>query len=282
MNTIHRAVRFRESVDKGIGPNKSFPFIYNFVNRRDDRWVPQDSLTDYETNLAGCAPVVLAPGQTTQYAIQLDPDYNFMLLWFKYTVYSIFDRPAIVMSGTGNITAGSTALTGVLTNFIDELSAGNDITVGGVPARISYVIDQTNAVLTAPATATVAGGALINLADMYYIWYEPITGWIEDLGDYQNYIGTPLSRFISVSVNFRSDSRYLYGGQNLDSATGRGNNGLVPLPFSVLQGYDYGYGQLTAPYLLPKDGSILFEFTNNHTIKTLRVGGIAYGMKVRL
>lgn len=211
MNSINRAVRFRESVDRGIGPNKAFPFLYNFVNRRDDQWVPQDPLSDRVANLVGCAPVALTPGQTSQYSIQLDPDYNFMLLWFKYTVYAIY---------------------------------------GELPTT--------------------------------YIWYEPEGGWFQEQGDYESMIGTPLYRFISVSVNFRSDSRYLYGGQNLDFATGRGNASLVPLPVTVLQGYDFGYGQITTPYLLPKDGAILFEFTNNHTIKTLYVGGCAYGMKVRI
>jgi len=212
MNSIHRAVRFRESVDKAIGPNKAFPFVYNFVNKRDDQWTPQAIITDYAANLVGCAPVVLAPGQTGQHIIQLDPDYNFMLLWFKYTVYNI------------------------------------------------YVED----------------------VETTYIWYEPVAGWFQEQGDYQTSYGTPLTRLISVSVNFRSDSRYLYGGQNLDFATGRGNAALVPLPFHVLQGYDFGMGQVTTPYLLPREGSILFEFTNNHTVKTLRIGGIAYGIKVRL
>jgi hypothetical protein len=203
-----RAVKFGRAADAGLGVNKAFPYIYNFVNREDDEWEANKG-EGTAGNLTGIGPLVPS-GQTVQHVIRLDPDFNFKLLWFKYTTY------------------------------------------------------------------------WHDAANSLYFWYDPVAGWfLEPTGNTQAHIGTPLTRYIRISVSFRPDSRYLYGGQNLDILT-NGQGGLVPINIQSVQGYDFGYGQVRAPYWLPNWGYIVFEITNTHTIKDIVVGGIAFGMKVRV
>jgi hypothetical protein len=97
------SIRFGESVDKGLEPQKAFPFIYPFVQAADDRW-EQDKGT-MDGNMSGLA--LLIPKATTtgpgrrQIPIRLDPDYAYKLLWTKYSAYFIhgsvyewYDQPA--------------------------------------------------------------------------------------------------------------------------------------------------------------------------------------------
>ena len=95
----------------------------------------------------------------------------------------------------------------------------------------------------------------------------------------RQWIGTPLHHFFQVSIIYQHDSRYLYGGVSNEFTSAAG---VAPLPVDVLQGADYGYGQLKTSHLLPKSGIILLEITNNHATKTLVVGGCVHGLKVRL
>lgn len=115
-----------------------------------------------------------------------------------------------------------------------------------------------------------------------YVWYEPVPGWQYEQGDYQTAIGTPLVNSIRVSVfALGSQNNTLYGGENLDGGVNV-NWQKLPIDCSVLQGYDYGIGQLYTPYLLAKSGTILFEIRNTHAVKNLTITGMAYGTKMRL
>lgn len=205
VNNPDRAIKFGTSVDHGIGPSKTFPFFYGFVPRRADTWIPGAALA---ANLTGIGPTVPFGG-TIQHQINLDDDYNFLMLGIKYTAY-----------------------------FAD----------------------------------TVAG---------QYEWYDDPAGWDFPMYDYQTAYGTPLVNFLNISVSVVHNSRYLYGGHNLDAASGRAG-GLVPLSPEVLQGYEYGIGSLRTRYFLPKSGILLFEITNTHASKNLVVGGAVYGLKVRI
>ena len=209
-NSSQFAIRFGESVDKGLEPQQAFPFIYTFVPTDKDTW-EIDRLTN---NLSGIGPAI-PPGVTLLHQVRLDADCNFLMLWIKYTVY-----------------------------WLD------------------------------PRTGT-------------YVWYEPVTGyggqWFLDPGDYQTVIGTPLTNSILASVWMQGpDSRTLYGGQATTMLAANAYVGKVPVPLSTLQGYDFGYGQVRTPYFLPANGMMMFELTNTHTIKTLVVGAIIYGLKVRI
>ena len=209
-NNPDYAVQFGRSVDMGLGPQKAFPFFYNFVPSDKDNW---DLVKGggSAANLQGIGPQV-GPNATIDHVINLDADSNFTLLSLKYTVYHI---PELALAG--------------------------------------------------------------------YRWYDIIpAGWFQEQFDYQTSYGTPLSRYIEISISFIGpDGRYLYGGQNLDAVTNN-RGGLLPLPIEVSQGYDFGYGQLRTPYLLPTNGSVMVKITNTHTVKTLVVGGILQGMKVRI
>jgi len=113
-------------------------------------------------------------------------------------------------------------------------------------------------------------------------WYNNEAGFFLEQGDYQSSIGTPLHRYIAVSVIAKgSDGRYLYGGTNLNMAvTGGGPE--LRIPPSCIQGYDNGPGFLNTEYLLPADGAIELRISNNHPSKTLVVTGETFGYKVRI
>ena len=112
-----------------------------------------------------------------------------------------------------------------------------------------------------------------------YKWYDwPGGGWFQEQADYQTAYGTPLSMFALVSLAFQGpDGRYLYGGHNTDPLV---NASLYPLPIEIMQGYDFGYGQMRTPYLLPSNGVVMVSITNMHPTKTLVFGGVLAGMKV--
>lgn len=205
-NNPNYALQLGRSVDRAYGPNKAYSFIYPFIRKQDDSWIPDQS--GY-TNLAGMG-ILLPAGLGGEIALNMNYDYNFKLKWFKYSAY-----------------------------YYDSQSGK-------------------------------------------YLWWEPVAGWQYEQGDYQTAIGTPLINSIKVSVILvGSQQRVLYGGANLDGQVNVNWNRL-PVDCSVLQGYDYGIGQLYTPYLLAKGGTILFQFQNTHTIKNLLVTGMAYGTKVRL
>lgn len=113
-------------------------------------------------------------------------------------------------------------------------------------------------------------------------WYNNEAGFFLEPGDFQTAIGTPLTRFITISAIAKgSDGRYLYGGTNMNIAV-NGGGAELRIPPSVMQGYDYGAGNLNTPYLLPADGAIELRISNNHATKDLVVTGSAFGYKVRI
>lgn len=113
-----------------------------------------------------------------------------------------------------------------------------------------------------------------------YRWYEPVAAWFQEV-DYQTMIGSPLINSIDISVQYLPNNEFAYGGINTRSITNLGGY-TIPLAVSSVQGYDYGYGQLKTPHLLARNGVVVFEITNQHDTKTLYVGGIIYGMKIRV
>lgn len=121
--------------------------------------------------------------------------------------------------------------------------------------------------------------------DLWYRWNDlDDTGQLElgncDVDEEHNY-STKLSRFIRITLSFQgSGSRIIYGGMDPNSIVS--GTGRFPLTLEVMQGYDYGYAQVRTPYLLPREGVMIFDITNTHDVKTLTVGAAIYGLKVRI
>lgn len=81
------AVKFGRQPDMGLEGQKSFPFIYTFINHNDSKWTGNYNLTnqaDAISNIVnGIGPLVPANGKVTQNVI-LDADYAFKLLTIRY------------------------------------------------------------------------------------------------------------------------------------------------------------------------------------------------------
>jgi hypothetical protein len=102
-NSVDYSIKFGQTVDKGLEPQKAFPFIYPFVQASDDHWdLDKGTMAG---NMSGLG--LLVPASTAgsvgrrQIPIRLDPDYAYKLLWTKYsayyihgTVYEWYDQPA--------------------------------------------------------------------------------------------------------------------------------------------------------------------------------------------
>ena len=113
-----------------------------------------------------------------------------------------------------------------------------------------------------------------------YHWYlTPPGGGNFSAGDFQMGIGTPLTRFLHVKLSVDHDQRVLHGTMNLEGW--RNQAQYTPLDISCSQGYDYGYGQLRTPYLLPRSSALIVEITNTADVALVPAAAI-YGMKVRI
>jgi hypothetical protein len=115
-------------------------------------------------------------------------------------------------------------------------------------------------------------------------WYtHSLTVVSDGIDTDMNKIGTPLIRYIRATVSFQgSGSTVLYGGQNIYSVPNAMTvNGKTPLPMEASQGHDYGHFRVRTPYLLPMQGTIVFEVTNDFE-EDLAVAAAIYGMKIRI
>lgn len=94
LNNSNRAVQFGKSVERGReGGSTAFPFMYTFVPRPDDQWVPKATATPLtlQNNLNDIGPVIAA-GASAQVGVTLDADHPFKLLYIKYTAYKLYTR----------------------------------------------------------------------------------------------------------------------------------------------------------------------------------------------
>jgi hypothetical protein len=197
------AVKFGRHPDMGLEGQQAFPFIYTFVNHNDD---PGDPPT-----LACIGPLVQA-GKTITHNVLLDPDYNFKLLWIRYTTY-----------------------------LYSESTASWYANVPTAPGAVQDGMDP----------------------DM-------------------NWLGDPLLRYIKMTLSFQgSGSTVLYGGLNTQALVSGSGKSRIPVPLDIMQGYDYGALAVRTPYLLPRQGHMVFEITNSSDYD-LYVGAAIYGMKIRL
>jgi len=94
MNTMNPttkdfSVKFGRNQDQGLEGQKTFPFLYTFINHNDSKWdEPYNIIGDYSASLDnivnGIGPLVPA-GQKVSLNILLDPDCNYKLLTIRYT-----------------------------------------------------------------------------------------------------------------------------------------------------------------------------------------------------
>jgi hypothetical protein len=107
-------------------------------------------------------------------------------------------------------------------------------------------------------------------------WYENTN---VDLSNSETFIGTPLLRFIGVSVSISPQGSYLMGGMNTNPLL---SDTTIPIPLHLTQGYEYGFGEVKVPYFISRNGVITLEIANNHTTKDLYLSGVFSGYKVRI
>jgi hypothetical protein len=267
------AVKFGRMPDHGLEGQKAFPFIYTFVNHNDDTW--EATLTGIPS-LANIGPTIPA-GATRQINVLLDPDYNYKLLSVKYTAY--YWREAINLANQYEWYEDDPTIDGV---NVPVMAADLFNNAGGLPVA-------PNVGDTWKAQAT-ANGWTINRIYRWdgSVWIDltSVAPWqvSEGMDPGMDVIGTSLARYLRVTLSFQgSGSNVLYGGDYLNIVPNANVvNGRLPLPMEVLQGYDYGYMTTRTPYLLPRQGMMVFEVTNMHPRKALIAGAAIYGMKIRL
>lgn len=277
------AIQFGEGVDMGVEAQTVFPFFYPFVNSENDKWDINKGAGTLG-NLSDIGPTVPSGGRV-RYAMKLEPDYMWKLLSFKYTAYYLSQRAELnPMTGTASIAAGSDNLVGVGTLFLTELIPGDTIRLNGNNYRIESITNNLLAIIKDADIPLVAEpvGALVRLAWNKYMWYEEPPGFFLEQGDCQTAIGTPLWRYLNISVWFASPQNiYLYGGINMDAQI-NAHADVIPVNPQAVQGYDFGFGQLFTDFLLPREGIVFFDIVNNHPIKDLVVGCTARGLKIRV
>lgn len=307
-NTQDLSVKWGDVVDRGMGGRfKTYPFIYPFINRRSDTYDlnkgsnPLDSLG-----------VVVPSGATIQHYVQLDPDCNYIPLWYKYSVYwndSGIYRWYDPVNKMFNITGlnnrlrfdDGAAVTAVLTpgRYSGTALAAQIKTQLDLVGSQVYTVTYTNGKFTISAPAAfslvftgnavwTATGALLgfNTSATYtgQLTYTAAyaTEWELSQFDYQAQFGPRLIDYIGIRIAFPgSKDTILYGGKNLDDII----NNLGAwwyVSTKAVQGYEYGYGQMYTPYMLPKDSPVMFEIKNSHPVKDLLVAGMMYGVKVRM
>lgn len=125
-----------------------------------------------------------------------------------------------------------------------------------------------------------------------YIWNYDYPGvannmqMVEEESSINSFV-VPLTSMLQVSLSFAgAGSKYIYGGENLDDIVNQ-RGSLLPIGLQMMQGYNYGFGQVRSPFLLPREGALVFKFTNLSGIRdrigmNITVGAAIYGMKVRL
>ena len=193
-------IKIGHSVDGGMGFNKTFPFIFNFISKDDDTW-------DVNKGAASMGVTVPAQGRV-KHVIHTSEDYNFKLLFLHYTVYYYDSR-------AGTYSAW-------------EIDPG-----------VQYIYGDTA-------------------------------------------LGDPYTAYIKVAVAFQPDSETLMGHPPFTTVTPGVVDDCVPVPIEVIQDDRSGIGMVRTPYILPRNGNIMFDIFNRHPTKDLIVGGCAQGIKIRL
>jgi len=120
-------------------------------------------------------------------------------------------------------------------------------------------------------------------------WYvDTITtagagGLSEGMNPDENWIGNSLTNYVRVTLSYSgSGSIVQYGGNALNPVPNQYDvNGRLPLPLAVAQGYEAGFTPIRTPYLLPRQGCMVFDVKNDYS-QPVFVAAAIYGMKIRM
>jgi hypothetical protein len=96
--------------------------------------------------------------------------------------------------------------------------------------------------------------------------------------------GEPLSNYIRITLSYAGsgNSAIQYGGPHMTPYTPAYDvNGRFPVPLETIQGYDYGVLTTRTPCLLPRQGCMVFDITNDSSYDVV-VAAAIYGMKIRV
>jgi len=196
-----------------------------------------------------------------------------------------FKKAGSVPSGGGTLTlvSGSTAVVGVGTTFIADVSAGDYIGVMDgnqlVVVKVASVTDNTNLVLDVAAPSGVAGTKYVVMD-----YANAAAPWINGTQTIKTRVPrlTYLTNYLRLSVFFPSlNDQYLYGiPQRLlgDVPPGLIERRIIP---RGLQGEESGLAMMRTPCQLPFEGQVVLRIQNIHPTKTLFVNGALFGYKVR-
>jgi hypothetical protein len=120
-----------------------------------------------------------------------------------------------------------------------------------------------------------------NGASGHYAWNAQWGfGPAHDGGDTSiDFAGTPLVSYVKMTLSFQGSGNSViqHGGPDTGPLGGQ----RVPLPIDVKQGYDSGYYVARTPHLLPRQGMMVFEITNDFDVDIV-VAAAIYGLKIRL
>lgn len=310
------AVRFGDS--HSYKPGVVFPFMYAFVPREEDQYdSDKDSAIQWIRDRS-LGPTVSAGASKVHY-IRMSQDYNFFMKWIRYSVYTPksvqvgeyrWDAPITnflqIISGyndtitfeetagvdiTATLTAGYYTPADLATEIQTQLNAAGASTylVSYTSRKFTLTSDGTGGggIFTIEWSAPASPALMLGFDDSaddtgalsYSSDWERV--WMLDTYDYQQAGSIPYLRDIDVSVSFSSpQNQYLYGGANLNPVQ-NGATATVPLAVKSVQGYDYGWGHLITPMLLPREGVIRLDI-HNRSSEDLIVTGCIGGLKVRL
>lgn len=262
---VREAIRLDNTVDGGLGSDKIFPYIYNFVS-------DEDGPGNFDA-LTGTASVVL--GDVLRQIVGVGTLF--------LTELAIGD---CVMVGTEYFVIQS--ITNDLLAIAVTVPTTNQVAQPVWRQRVSSTLGPV-----------VPFGASVNLSIRLRPAYNFVPRWMKlscyfiNAGSFEWWdtpptspilfenrlsdMGQPLSAFILVTMNVYPDARFTIGGSIMNATN---TNSVIPIP--LVSGEDSGIRGIPQPYLLPATGNIQLVFTNIHASKNIIVGGCIYGWKVRI
>jgi hypothetical protein len=258
------AVRFGTDPLYGRDPQKAFPFFYTLINKLNDTWTPSPYTFNGSWDCSHNAyPAPSGLAANWQYVCSV--------------AGTITTGPTLTFAVGDWLVYNGTAWTRIAAGSAPPPSLGN-IAVSVPPGQqvtIPVVMDPDY-------NFKILGVKYIaywnNGNGGYDCFENPQTDYNGGLDEDASWPGKPYYQYINVTLWFNgAGSKVLYGGMNPSW-----NGGKQPLPIQNIQGHMYGFCTVRTPYLLPRQGHIMFDVTNSSATKTLQLAALIYGMKVRV
>lgn len=253
----------------------AWPFWYPFIPS------PYQD-TDKENGGLGLIGFLIEPGAVRDIPVLFERDAAYRHINTKFTVNQCSIKANL--AGTITVVAGTKAVIGVATDFVNELTVGQRFAYldsNGL-FRCNIISSITDALNLTLADAPVFGGAGVNYGLAKWVWVTntPIAAPAPQIPITFEYTYTPITRFVEVALNIPSLKNINFYGDNLYES----NGGLVErrVPITNLQGVNDGNPMVRTPdALVPAEGTVLFTVANNHT-QPVFVNGTVFGYKLAL